>query len=572
MNIKNKLRAGIGFLFLMALISSGMADYYLTRLSNDSKAILKDNYRSLVYAKNIQQALDYPKSVSTAVKLQTIETNVSKEEQNVTEPGEGQLADSLRAGFEQYKLALNNPQAVNDLGIKIRNILNNIVQLNMTGIEHRNAIAQDTADKGIILVSLIGSLCFLIAFSFVWNFPGYIANPVKELIQGIKEIANKNYNKRLVFPAKDEFGDLAEAFNQMAGKLNEYESSNLASILFEKRRIETIINSMHDAIIGIDDKMFIIFANKVACTLIGLPEDKLTAQYAPNIAMENDLLRNMLFVDQPKMKIFADNRESYFEKEVLEVTNDYKVIGKVIILKNITDFQQLNDAKTTFIATISHELKTPLSSIKMSLKLLEDARVGEINSEQKQLLKNIDDDTHRLLHITAELLDAAQVETGKINLNFGSTHPKNIVNYAVRAIKSLADQKELTIAINCLDTLPNVMADLDKTTWVLINLLSNAVKYSPTKSTINLDVKKSKNNIIEFSVKDSGQGIDEKYLARIFERYFRIPGAAADKTGTGLGLAIAKDFIEAQGGTIGVESEAGEGSRFYFSLNVNNTL
>ena len=571
MNIKNKLRAGIGFLFLMALISSGMADYYLTRLSNDSKAILKDNYRSLVYAKNIQQALDYPKSVSTAVRLQTIETNVSKEEQNVTEPGEGQLADSLRAGFEQYKLALNNPQAVNERGIKIRNILNNIVQLNMTGIEHRNAIAQQTADKGIILVSLIGSLCFLIAFSFVWNFPGYIANPVKELIQGIKEIANKNYNKRLIFSEKDEFGDLADAFNQMAGKLNEYESSNLASILFEKRRIETIINSMHDAIIGIDDKMFIIFANKVACTLIGLPEDKLTAQYAPNIAMENDLLRNMLFVDQPKMKIFADNRESYFEKEVLEVTNDYKVIGKVIILKNITDFQQLNDAKTTFIATISHELKTPLSSIKMSLKLLEDARVGEINSEQKQLLKNIDDDTHRLLHITAELLDAAQVETGKINLNFGSTHPKNIVNYAVQAIKSLADQKELTIAINCPDTLPNVMADLDKTTWVLINLLSNAVKYSPTKSTINLDVKKSKNNIIEFSVKDSGQGIDEKYLARIFERYFRIPGAAADKTGTGLGLAIAKDFIEAQGGTIGVESEAGEGSRFYFSLNVNNT-
>lgn len=571
MNIKNKLRAGIGFLFLMALISSGMADYYLTRLSNDSKAILKDNYRSLVYAKNIQQALDYPKSVNPAAKLQIIEANISKEEQNVTEPGEGQLADSLRAGFEQYKLALNNPQVVNELSFKIRSVLYNIIQLNMAGIERRNAIAQETADKGIILVSLIGSLCFLIAFSFVWNFPGYIANPIKELIQGIKEIANKNYNKRLIFPEKDEFGDLAEAFNQMAGKLNEYESSNLASVLFEKRRIETIINSMHDAIIGIDDKMFIIFANKVACTLIGLPEDKLTAQYAPNIAMENDLLRNMLFVDQPKMKIFADNRESYFEKEVLEVTNDYKVIGKVIILKNITDFQQLNDAKTTFIATISHELKTPLSSIRMSLKLLEDARVGEINNEQKQLLKNIDDDTQRLLHITAELLDAAQVETGKINLNFGSTHPKNIVNYAVQAIKSLADQKELTIAINCPDTLPNVMADLDKTTWVLINLLSNAVKYSPTKAVINLDVKKSKNNIIEFSVKDAGQGIDEKYLARIFERYFRIPGAAADKTGTGLGLAIAKDFIEAQGGTIGVESEAGEGSRFYFSLNINNT-
>jgi signal transduction histidine kinase len=114
------------------------------------------------------------------------------------------------------------------------------------------------------------------------------------------------------------------------------------------------------------------------------------------------------------------------------------------------------------------------------------------------------------------------------------------------------------------------MADLDKTTWVLINLLSNAVKYSPEKSEIILDVKKHGGSI-EFSVTDSGQGIDEKYLSRIFERYFRVPGAEADKTGTGLGLAIAKDFIEAQGGNICVESETGEGSRFYFDLNVNHT-
>jgi PAS domain S-box-containing protein len=570
MNIKNKLRAGIGFIFLMALISSGMADYYLTRLSNDSKAILKDNYRSLVYVKNIEQALDN-KMVSKSTDLQIIESNIAKEAQNITEPGEQQLADSLRLAFEAYKLSAA-PQAFNDQSLKIRGILYNIMQLNMNGIERRDKTATGTADKAIIIVSLIGSLCFLIAFSFVVNFPGYIANPIKELIQGIKEIANKNYSKRLVFPAKDEFGDLADAFNQMAGKLNEYENSNLASILFEKRRIETIINSMHDAIIGLDDKMFIIFANKLACTLIGMPEEKLSGQYAPNVALENDLLRNMLFVDQPKMKIYADNRESYFDKEVLEVMNDYKVIGKVIILKNITDFQQLNDAKTTFIATISHELKTPLSSIKMSLKLLEDVRVGDLNSEQKQLLQNINADTQRLLHITGELLDAAQVETGKINLNFGSTHPKNIVNYAVQAIKSLADQKELIIAVNCPDSLPNVMADLDKTTWVLINLLSNAVKYSPIKSTINLDVEKRNNNVIEFAVKDAGQGIDEKYLSRIFERYFRIPGAEAEKTGTGLGLAIAKDFIEAQGGSIGVESGTGEGSRFHFDLNVNSTM
>jgi PAS domain S-box-containing protein len=571
MSIKNKLRAGIGFLFLMALVSSGLADYYLTRLSVDSKVILKDNYRSLIYTKNIGQVLDEPgNGIPGKAKLQIIEDNIIKEEHNITEAGEGRLADSLFADFAQFKQNLNNPATTAVLKLKMKGMLYSIMQLNMTAIERKNAVAGNTADRAIIIVSLIGSLCFLIAFSFAVNFPSYIANPVRELISGIREIGNKNYNKRIIFQSKDEFGEVAEAFNQMARKLNDYDTSNLASILFEKKRIETIINSMHDAIIGLDDKLFIIFANKVACNLIGLPEEKLTAQYAPNVALENDLLRNMLVNNQDKMKIYADNRESYFTKEILQVVNEEVVIGKVIVLKNITDMQQLNDAKTTFIATVSHELKTPISSIKMSLKLLENERVGTMNNEQKQLLKNIDDDARRLLQITGELLDTAQIETGKIQLNFGSTHPQNIINYAIQAVKSLADQKEVVIAVHCPDSLPNVRADLDKATWVLINLLSNAIKYSPVKSIINLTVSKH-NHTLEFSVKDHGQGIDAKYVSRIFERYFKVPGADAEKTGTGLGLAIAKDFIEAQGGAIGVESETGDGSRFYFNLNINNT-
>jgi len=204
----------------------------------------------------------------------------------------------------------------------------------------------------------------------------------------------------------------------------------------------------------------------------------------------------------------------------------------------------------------------------MSLQLLEDDRIGSVNNEQKQLLQNIDDDTKRLLQITGELLDMAQVETGKIQLNFGSTHPKNIVDYAIQAVKFIADQKEININVNCPESLPNVNADLDKTTWVLINLLSNAIKYSPAKSVVNIVVKKSVDNSISFSVRDHGKGIDARYLSRIFERYFKVPGAGPEKTGTGLGLAIAKDFIEAQGGSINVERDIGDGSKFYFALPV----
>jgi len=566
MTIKNKLRAGFGFLFMLAIICCGLSIYFLNRLSADAKNILKDNYKTVQYMKNMGTAIDESAGVLNPQQVKVIEENLVKQEHNITEHGEGQLTDSLRAKFEKLKSLKADSFETAALHNNIKSLLYGIMQLNMNAIEHKYATAIKTSNDATLLVALVGSFLFLVAFSFVVNFPGYIADPIRELTGRIKEVANRNYHQQLNFKSNDEFGELGQAFNTMTRKLDEYENSNLASILFEKRRIETIINSMHDGIIGLDEKSFIIFANDVACNLIGMKAQDLTGRSAPDLSMENDLLRNLLVNEQTKLKIFANDRESYYSKDVLSVKNDDKVIGSVIILKNITEFQQLDEAKTNFIATISHELKTPLSSIKMSLKLLEDERIGKVNHEQQQLLENIDEDARRLLQITGELLDMGQVETGKLQLNFGNTHPKNIVDYALKAVKTTADQKNVTINVQCDESLPDVQADLDKTTWVLINLLTNAVKYSHEKSEVDLVVKKHKVDEIEFSVQDHGRGIDQRYLSRIFERYFKVPGASSDQTGTGLGLAIAKDFIEAQAGKIGVESEVGEGSRFYFTL------
>lgn len=565
MTIKSKLRAGFAFLFLLAFVCCGLSIYYLNRLSNDAGLILKDNYESLQYMRDIGNALDQNEQSLTRVQTDIIEKNLVKEEHNLTEPGEQQATDSLRSKYEQLKLQGNDAAKQASLRREMRAAMSAIVQVNMAAIEHKNFHANATSHRATVLVALIGSFLFLVAFTFIVNFPGYIANPIKELTERIKEISRKNYHQRLDFKSNDEFGELAQAFNNMTFQLNEYENSNLASIMFEKKRIETIINSMQDGVIGLDQKSFIIFVNEVACALIGMKESSLVGQYAPDVALENDLMRNLLVTDQKKMKIYADNRESFFSKEIQSVMNKDIVIGKVIILKNITEYQQLDEAKTNFIATISHELKTPISAIKMSLKLLEDERVGTVNSEQKQLIENIDEDARRLLQITGELLDMAQVETGKLNLNFGSTHPKNIVDYAIKAVKFTADQKNVAINARCDESLPEVRADLDKTTWVLINLLSNAIKYSHEKSTVDLIVKKSKGDEIEFSVADHGRGIEAQYLSRIFERYFKVPGST-EQAGTGLGLAIAKDFIEAQSGKIGVESDLGEGSKFYFTL------
>jgi signal transduction histidine kinase len=250
---------------------------------------------------------------------------------------------------------------------------------------------------------------------------------------------------------------------------------------------------------------------------------------------------------------------------VLDVTNNKAIIGQVIVLRNITPFHELNEAKTNFIATVSHELKTPLSSIKMSASLLTDLRVGALNGEQQELIRSITDDADRLLKITGELLNMSQVETGNIQLKLQPANPAAIVNQAIQAVLFQAQQRRINIRADLPENLPFIQADVEKTSWVLINFLTNAIKYSPEDSGVEVTASRNKDKV-EFLVKDHGKGIDEKYLPRIFERYFKVPGTH-DRNGTGLGLSISKEFIEAQGGHIWVSSQVGEGSSFGFTLN-----
>ncbi|TAF45969.1 MAG: HAMP domain-containing protein [Sphingobacteriales bacterium] len=580
MNIKTKLRLGFGLLFVIIIILTGMSAYYLTRLSKDAEVILKDNYESVQFSRKMLVDLGNDQKALNTRQLKAFENELLLQENNITEPGEAKLTGSLRYNFEQLQGQIQLEKKV-FFKQKIRENIDKIMDINMQAIVKKNATAQQTAKNATLYLAFWGCFCLLVAFSFIVNFPSYIANPIKQLSNGIKDIAAKKYGQRLQFKANDEFGDLASNFNIMAQKLNEYENSNLAKIMFEKIRIEKIIATMNDGVIGLDENKNILFVNPVALNLFGLKEDELLNKYAPDVALKNDLLRSLLaHQNQKEIKIFADNKESFFNKEVLDIVvpDNYgmeerafittnKSVGTVIVLKNITSFHELDEAKTNFIATISHELKTPISAIKMSLKLLNNPSIGNLNTEQKDLLTNIADDSNRLLKITGELLDLAQVETGNIQLNFLQTNPQAIVNYAIDAVKVSAVQKEVNLILKISDKLPQVNADLEKTAWVLVNFLSNAIRYSYQKSVIDIEIV-LRNNQIYFSVQDYGKGIEPQYLSKLFDRFFQVPTDGQNKSGTGLGLAISKDFIEAQQGEIFVESEIGTGSKFGFWLPV----
>jgi signal transduction histidine kinase len=569
LKIKSKLSLGLSFLFLVILLTGGVGAISIYRIGTESKEILKDNYESILFSKAMMEALDGMESEKNSA-VEIFERNLDKQEKNITENGEKELTQQLRLGFSALKLGYSQ-----DRSLKIRQVIYQVIDVNMLAIVRKNNLAQHTINQVLLYMGFLGSICFLLVFTFILNFPGYIANPIRDLTASIQQIANKNYSERIHFEANDEFGELANAFNTMAQKLDDYENSSLAKLMFEKKRIETIINSMKDPIIGLNEKQTILFINEEAEKILGLPAESLVGKPATTVALTNDLMRTLLNseVNTKPLKIFADNKESYFNRETLIVSGkDEKDgtpinLGKVLILKNITQFQELDLAKTNFIATISHELKTPIASIKLSSKLLEDKRIGPINPEQKELVENIKDETERLLKITGELLDMAQVETGKIDLSFQSVNPQDVISYAVDSLRFQAQQKDIQLDIQQPENLPNIQADPEKTAWVMVNLLSNAIRYAPEKSKIIIAIKQ-KDQIVEFSVEDFGKGIDSKYTEKVFDKFFRIPGS--NTGGTGLGLAIAKEFITAQKGEIGLTSEAGKGARFYFNLPVTS--
>lgn len=560
LTVKNKIWLGTSFLFLLLLLTGGAGIYYMAKLKTEGKNVLKDNYKSLSYCHTMQQQLNKIYNYNE-LSISNFEDTLQQQEKNITEQGEAKATLLLRNYFNKYKTGDTTRQNF----ILIEEQIQSILSLNMAAIQRKSVVAEKTAEDALGIIILLGSLVFLIALTFLINFPSVVTNPINRLTEAIKEIANKNYKHRIHIKNKDEFGILADAFNEMAERLEYFESSNVNQLMFEKNRAEAVINSLKDASIGVDKNNVILFANYQALQLLGLLSEEVVGKHVDELKAKNDLFGFLINNENNiPFKIVVENRENYFIKEVIEIEHG-NAKNKVIVLKNITSFKELDVAKTNFISTVSHELKTPLASSDFSLKLLEDERVSTLSPAQKELIIHLKEDNKRMLKILSELLNMSQVEAGRIQLNIQRVNPLQIIENAIQAMSANAKEKDVEIVNNSEKDLPEIEADPDKTTWVLNNFLTNAIKYSYTNSLVEVKALLQESSVV-FSVTDHGPGIDETYLPRLFERYFQVPGSK--EKGTGLGLAISKEFVEAQGGKIWVESEIGKGSIFKFKLPV----
>lgn len=561
-SIKNKIQFGTLFLLLLLVLSGGVSIYYQLSLTNASKNILRDNYESLEYGHAMQRQLDsipgFPQ-----LAIPRFEKLLRAQENNITENGEAEATKNIRSAFTTLENHPGDPASYQAL----RSGIDRILQLNMQAIERKNEHSEKDAETAYTIIILVTSISLLIALTFAFNFPSVVVTPIQKLTDAIKEISAKNYRYRVHLEQKDEFGQLADAFNTMTERLEAFENSNLNKLIFEKARAEAVINSLKDASIGIDRNHTLLFANAQALQLLGMKAEETIGKPVSALTEKNDLLKFLLENDSSSpFKIVVEGKENYYTKETVDVQQG-NAMSRVIVLKNITSFKEMDVAKTNFIATVSHELKTPLASSDFSLKLLEDTRVGNLSEEQKGLVGQLRNDNQRMLRILSELLNMSQVEAGRLQLDIHSVNLYPVIETSLKAVAGTAREKNISIESHIAEQLPEVKADADKAGWVLNNFFTNAIKFSNPGTTVYLDVQRT-NDTVQFSVTDHGAGIEEQYLGRIFERYFQVPGRT-DAKGSGIGLAICKEFIEAMGGSVSVSSQPGKGSTFSFRIPVS---
>jgi PAS domain S-box-containing protein len=605
--IKSKIFAGLAFLFIVILLLGILGIVFINQLANASRGTLADNYRSVEYTmkmlKSLDRIYDYKKNriflrgenipndmteKSYLAERNEFMSNYTAEKKNVTEPGDKEMVDELYNNYSGFIDRIEgNSDARSIINIRnsyylTRQSIVDIYNINMSAIMKINGRIEATAQRISFWMILIGLLSIIITLFFIIKYPGSIVNPILELTEKIKAISKGNYDQQLKFSSNDELGDLAAAFNTMAVRLKEYDESNLDKLLFENKRLDAVIENLQDAVFILDEDKKILVANSTALSLTGLRNKEISGKYAPDIAMNNDLLRELIkglirtneeetSGNEKPIKIIQNQKEYYFSREIIEIktkptgSDVEKTIGYILLLKNITLFEERDVAKTNLIATVSHELKTPISSINLSLKLIEDSRIGDLNEEQRNLVYSIRQQAARLSKMVNELLDFSQTETGNIKLKISKVRPEDILDLSVTAIMMLLSEKKIQINLNVSEDIQDVKADLEKTVWVLVNLITNAIRYTPENGTINLSAETNK-EFVKFSVQDQGPGISKEDQDKIFRRFVQVGNK---NKGTGLGLAISKEFVQAQGGRITVESEPGKGSTFSFFLSVH---
>jgi NtrC-family two-component system sensor histidine kinase KinB len=594
----------------LAAVVLGVALLNIARLGDASDAILQENYRSILAAEEMLNALALQENAAMQLVIGVERENVARfseaEQQfllwlerakaNVTIEREPEVLARIENEYSEFLFRLaefrNIHQGDRQRGRQfyedqlapqaaiVREACGDLHELNRQTMEASSRRAQQVARTAIWSMVGVGIVVTAGAMlTSIW-LANRIVRPVQSLTEATERVASGDYGVTIAPESRDEVGQLAQKFSVMLTKLRAYHELNLRRIVGEQKKAETILQTIDDGILVIGADRKVSSVNPTATKLLGIPQHGVEGRDFAEIVKNGELAHTIAEMLEsktvPKFEAGSNilslgetgGRQQHYEYTLTPITApDAELIGLVVLFRNVTALKELDRLKTEFVMTASHELRSPLTSIAMSIELLREQSSDKLDDSGRQMLEVAHEELERLRTLVEELLDLSKIESGKLEIEFHEVSVPRMLEAAVTPFRTQAEAQSIELLLRVPEELPILRADPNKLTWVVTNLVGNAVRYA--RSVVEVSADKA-GPWVNFYVKDDGEGIPHEQQARVFEKFVQVPG---DKHpgGAGLGLAISKEIVKAHRGHIWVESEPGKGTLFIVALPISSS-
>ncbi|MCP3166117.1 ATP-binding protein [Myxococcus qinghaiensis] len=589
----------------LALVLVGVvAVVTLARLGRSGQHILQDNYRSVLAAQRMTEQLERMDSAALfivagelergqaqqAAQRQGLESELRLQESNVTEPGEAESTRRLRAGWARYQAAydvfLAQSSEVERKAVYFRSIepafrevkdaASAVLALNQDAMVHKSEELRRQSDRVNTLMVLAVLAAFGVGLFASTSLTHRALRPVSVLSQAVRRLGRGDYAVRAVVEGKDEIAQLGQDFNSMAEALQQYRQSSLGELLQAQAASQAAIDSLPDPVVVFGADGVLLNVNRSAEDVLKLSLEgggDVLGRVVPEAREVVERVRGHVLggkgAYQPRgyeeaVRVeLADGDRWLLPRGSPVYGETGEVVGATVILQDVTRLRRFDELKNDLVATVAHEFRTPLTSLRMAVHLVAEGMVGAVTEKQADLLFAAREDCERLQGIVDDLLDLSRIQAGQLRLEVRRVSPEELVDAALDSQRAAAAERGVRLVKQVGLDVESVDVDPDRLGLVLGNLVGNGVKHTPAGGEVEVRVAREGTRV-RFEVRDTGEGIAPEQQGRIFEKFYRAPGAPVG--GAGLGLSIAKEIVQAHGGELGVVSAPGRGSTFWFTL------
>ncbi|HKB86256.1 MAG TPA: ATP-binding protein [Ignavibacteriaceae bacterium] len=601
--LRGKILFGFIIILTIMIFVTFWSIYNFYRLNESIKQTINENYSSIVAVDNMDKALDdqlnaiiiifSENALNGKINFEDAKQDFyywyNKARESAYTEREEMILDSLSnfyVSFINDSLFRMDPEVINNFkpAVKDSYFISIITSLKHIRVEsyklftinHKfiNNVTDEvnnitaTATTFMIIIIVAG---IVIGFIFSSRFSDYITKPLHNLKESVEHIANGNFEDRVQIAAEDEIGDLAGAFNRMSEKLAVYEKMNLQKILYEKKKSEVVLENINEPVVVIDKQKNILLVNQMFREIFGNLDyegKKLSAVFINKEIFSELEKLNLQEKKNPKelilkLKDRADH-ELYFNIiPSAIILPEIGTEGIVLVLNNITRLKELDQLKNEFIGKVSHELKTPLTSLGMAIGLIEESLRGNLSPKQKELTQSMKEDYNRLNKLVYEILQLSKMESGKIIPALEKINVKSFIDEIAKNFRLQLSDKQIHLILSLPGTDLCIIGDPELLQRAVENIISNSIKFTGKNGTIKIDFQADDHFII-MVITDNGIGIPYGDINRIFDKFVQVNDSKPGSVG--LGLTIAKEIIEIHKGKIEAASNINEGTSFKIYL------